>query len=69
MSVLEAMPEAVLEVLEALQPEHSVTQDEQRPPLSHDLEGAGDRADLIRIVALQHALILADLFDKSQVRR
>ena len=36
-------PEPALEVLEAADAEEGVAQDEERPPLPHDLEGPGHR--------------------------
>jgi hypothetical protein len=62
-------PEAVLELLEALRAEDCVAEDQERPALADDLQRSGDRADLIRIVALEHRRIIADLLDTSQVSR
>ena len=42
------------QLVEAVVPEHDVTNDEQRPPVADDLERASDGADLAPVVALQH---------------
>ena len=58
-------PEALLERLEPRYAEHGITQDQQRPALSDDLQRTSDRANLVRIVALEHVDIVANLLDKS----
>ena len=45
---------AVLQLVEAVQPEEHVTDDQQRPALADDLEGARDRAVLPLLLVLQH---------------
>ena len=47
-------PELVLEILEALDAQDRIAQDQKGPSLPDDLQRAGDRADLIWIVALEH---------------
>ena len=51
--------EAFLEFVEAAQSEEVVADDLERPALTHDLEGSGDRAVLAFVVTLQHAPSLA----------
>ena len=46
--------EAALEVGEALYAEHGVADDEERPPLADDVEGAGDGADAVFIGLVLH---------------
>jgi hypothetical protein len=48
-------PEAGVELVEATQAEQGVPHYEQGPALPHDLEGAGDGADLVVVRALEHA--------------
>src|SRR5688500_2460581 len=51
--------EALLEALEPADAEHGVTKDEQGPALPDDLEGTGDRADLVGIPGVQHSRMVA----------
>src|SRR5687768_16789991 len=46
--------EALLKALEPADAEHGVTKDEQRPALPDDLQGTGDRANLIWVTGIQH---------------
>src|SRR5215207_1601796 len=51
--------EAGEQPVEAVHAEEHVAQDQQRPALADDLEGAGDGADLLVVVAAEHGVILA----------
>src|SRR6266511_3877559 len=47
--------QAVDELLEAVRAQEDVPEHEQGPALAHDLEGAGDRADLVVVGPVEHA--------------
>jgi hypothetical protein len=51
-------PETVDDLLEPVAAEHDVADDEERPSLTDDLEGAGDGAHLVLVVATEHVLML-----------
>jgi hypothetical protein len=51
--------EALLELVEAPQPEEDVSHDQERPPLADELERARDRAVLALVRSLEHARTLA----------
>ena len=57
-----SLPDGVawaLDLIEAPATEKHVAQHEDRPALADELQGAGDRAVLIGVVAFQHPLILS----------
>ena len=58
-------PEVRLELVKPREADQGVPEDQQRPALPDDLQRSSDRADLVWIVALEHAPIVADLLDKS----
>src|SRR5256885_17255460 len=47
-------PKIVLELVEASQSQQNVPDDQQRPALAHDFEGARDRTVLAFVGALEH---------------
>jgi hypothetical protein len=59
--------EALLELVEAREPDEGVADDEHRPALADDLQRARDRADLALVLAVKHGHIVLQVSSLTQL--